>query len=133
MNKVVKIYLNCYTKLNKSNVEKMMKIVDDDIFFYDPFHSIKGKEKVRELLERFVEKFGEINFKILKVMNNNEHYFVKWNLFIIYSGKKIKLDGISELTVRKGLIISHIDYWDSGRNFYANLPLIGKIFQLIHN
>ena len=132
MNKVVKIYLNCYTKLNKSNVEKMMKIVDDDIFFYDPFHSIKGKEKVRELLERFVEKFGEINFKILKVINNNEHYFVKWNLFIIYSGKKIKLDGISELTVRKGLIISHIDYWDSGRHFYGNLPLIGKIFQLIH-
>ena len=133
MNKVVKIYLNCYKKLNKSNLEKMMKIVDEDIFFYDPFHSIKGKEKLDALLKKFVEKFGEINFKVLKVMNINKHYLVKWNLLILYGGKKIKFDGISELTVRGGLIISHIDYWDSGRNFYGNLPLIGKIFQLIHN
>ena len=133
MNNVVKIYLNCYRKLNKSNLEKMMEIVDEDIVFYDPFHSIKGKEKLKALLNKFIEKFGEINFKILKVMNNNQHYLVKWNLLILYRDKKIKFDGISELTLRNGLIISHIDYWDSGRNFYANLPFIGKIFQLVHN
>ena len=133
MNKIVKIYLDCYKNLDRFNLEKMMRIVDDDIFFYDPFHTIKGKEKLRVLLKKFIEKFGEINFKIIKVANNSQNYFVKWSLLVFYSGKKIEFVGISELTLREGLIISHIDYWDSGRNFYANLPLIGKIFQLIHN
>ena len=133
MNKIVKIYLDCYKNLDRFNLEKMMRIVDDDIFFYDPFHTIKGKEKLRVLLKKFIEKFGEINFKIIKVANNSQNYFVKWSLLVFYSGKKIEFVGISELTLRGELIISHIDYWDSGRNFYANLPLIGKIFQLIHN
>ena len=39
---------------------------------------------------------------------------------------------IVELLVKKNLIYKHIDYWDSGKNFYSNLPLVGSIFRKIH-
>ena len=133
MNNVVRNYLNCYEKLNMPNLEKMMEMVDEDIFFCDPFHTFKGRKKLGTLLKKFIKKFGEINFKILKVMSIEKHYLVKWKLLTLYRGKKIEFNGISELIIRKNLIVSHIDYWDSGRNFYAKLPLIGKIFQTIHN
>ena len=41
--------------------------------------------------------------------------------------KEIKFNGLSEVTVKNGKVNKHKDFWDSGRNFYCNLPLLGKI------
>ena len=39
---------------------------------------------------------------------------------------------VSEIYIKEKLITKHIDYWDTGRNFYSHLPVIGSIFRGIH-
>ena len=51
----------------------------------------------------------------------------------LISKKRLGFNGVSELLIKKNLIYKHIDYWDSGKNVYSNLPLIGSIFRKIHN
>ena len=38
----------------------------------------------------------------------------------------------SNIYIKEKLVTKHIDYWDSGRNFYSHLPVIGAIFRRIH-
>ena len=73
-----------------------------------------------------------INFSIYNVTNDGIYYFVKWKLDLKFKNKKISFFGISELILKKNLVCSHIDYWDSGRSFYVNIPVLGKIFEKIH-
>ena len=67
------------------------------------------------------------------VMEKKDLVLVKWNFEYRISKKRLGFNGISELLIKKNLIYKHIDYWDSGKNVYSNLPLIGSIFRKIHN
>ena len=71
-------------------------------------------------------------FKILNILEDKDLSLIKWNFEYRNSEKKISFDGTSELLIKKKLIYKHIDYWDSGKNIYSNLPLIGSIFRKIH-
>ena len=57
---------------------------------------------------------------------------MKWKLDLKFKNKKISFFGMSELILKNNFICSHIDYWDSGKNFYTNIPVLGRIFKKIH-
>ena len=79
-------------------------------------------------------KLGPIDFKIDHIFEENRGAILVWRFSAQLFGKPWEVPGISFLQFDEdGKVKEHLDYWDSGRNFYANLPLIGKIFQLIHN
>ena len=69
----------------------------------------------------------------MNILEEKNLTLIKWNFKYEGSKKKVNFDGISELIIRNNLIYKHIDYWDSGRNVYSNLPIIGSIFNKIHN
>ena len=33
----------------------------------------------------------------------------------------------------QGMVIEHIDYWDSGEQFYEKIPIIGGLLRIIKN
>ena len=118
MNKLVKDYANAYENLNKDTLEEVLNCVDEELLFIDPFNEIKGKENFKNLFIEMFKKIEGPKFKILNLSNNNEIFFIKWSFSGIYK-KKFWIEGISEITVKNNLIIKHVDYWDSGKNFYA--------------
>ena len=71
-------------------------------------------------------------FKIIMVYEHKLVNVVKWNFSCEFFKKTISFSGMSEIYIKEKLITKHIDYWDSGRNFYSNLPVIGSIFRGIH-
>ena len=73
-----------------------------------------------------------VPFESINVLEDKNLSLVKWNFEYRKSKKKISFNGTSELLIKKNLIYKHIDYWDSGKNFYSNLPLVGSIFRKIH-
>ena len=132
MNKLVKDYANAYENLNKDTLEEVLNCVDEELLFIDPFNEIKGKENFKNLFIEMFKKIEGPKFKILNLSNNNEIFFIKWSFSGIYK-KKFWIEGISEITVKNNLIIKHVDYWASGKNFYCNLPLIGGLFKKFHS
>ena len=78
-------------------------------------------------------KIKNPKFRILNILEEKNLTLIKWNFEYEISKKKINFDGVSELIIRQNLIYKHIDYWDSGRNVYSHLPIIGSVFKKIHN
>tara|TARA_A100001015_G_C14941962_1_gene692950 strand:- start:318 stop:716 length:399 start_codon:yes stop_codon:yes gene_type:complete len=131
MNKIVLKYTKSFEDLSYSSINQLMKLVDDNIFFCDPFNNFTGKKKFEKLFYEMFKKINNPKFKILNISEDKKIFFVKWN-FNGHLKRKFSIDGISEIVVKNNLIVSHIDYWDSGKNFYSHLPFFGYLFRKIH-
>ncbi len=101
MNHIIKKYTECFKKFDEESIERILKYVDKNIIFIDPFNKIKGKKSLEKLLKDFLVKFNDINFSIYNVTNDGIYYFVKWKLDLKFKNKKISFFGISELILKK--------------------------------
>lgn len=129
MNKIIKKYVNCFSNLKKKNINILLFTIDEKFTFEDPFNKIQGKKEFQKLLEKMFNKIDKPKFEILWVHEHKLMAIIKWRFSCIIFRKKISFLGISEIHIQNNLVKKHIDYWDSGKNFYANLPLIGWVFK----
>ena len=133
MKSITKKYVKSFEQLEPSTISDLIDCLHESFIFIDPFNNIRGKESFRKFLEKMFLKIKDPKFKILKVLEEKNLTLIKWSFEYQMSKKKINFDGVSEIITKENLVYKHIDYWDSGKNFYSNLPLIGSIFKKIHN
>ena len=133
MKSITKKYVKSFEQLKVSTICNLVDCLHESFVFIDPFNKIIGKKSFRKFLEKMFIKIKNPKFRILNILEEKNLTLIKWNFEYEISKKKINFDGVSELTIRKNLIYKHIDYWDSGRNVYSHLPIIGSVFKKIHN
>ena len=125
-------YINCFENLDEHNIDKLLACMSEKIIFIDPFNELVGKDKVELLLRYMFKKLKNPKFKVMYKIIKRKEKIIKWQFSCEFLKKKIEFFGLSELEVENGLIIRHEDFWDSGRNFYCNIPILGQLFKLIH-
>ena len=133
MKSITKKYVKSFEQLKVSTISNLVDCLHESFVFIDPFNKIIGKKSFRKFLEKMFIKIKNPKFRILNILEEKNLTLIKWNFEYEISKKTINFDGVSELTIRKNLIYKHIDYWDSGRNVYSHLPIIGSVFKKIHN
>jgi len=133
MKSITKKYVKSFEQLKVSTISNLVDCLHESFVFIDPFNKIIGKKSFRKLLEKMFIKIKNPKFRILNILEEKNLTLIKWNFEYEISKKKINFDGVSELIIRQNLIYKHIDYWDSGRNVYSHLPIIGSVFKKIHN
>ena len=133
MKSITKKYVKSFEQLKISTICNLVNCLHESFVFIDPFNKIIGKKSFRKFLEKMFIKIKNPKFRILNILEEKNLTLIKWNFEYEISKKKINFDGVSELIIRKNLIYKHIDYWDSGRNVYSHLPIIGAVFKKIHN
>ena len=125
-------YLKKFENLTSNSVDELLEEVHENIFFEDPFNKINSKKELKSLLLLMFKKFKSPKFKIIYKYKNKGKYVIKWECNYEIFKKKVSFTGMSEIITKEGLVISHIDFWDSGRNFYYHLPILGALFRKIH-
>jgi hypothetical protein len=133
MKSITKKYVKSFEQLKISTICNLVDCLHESFIFIDPFNKIIGKKSFRKFLEKMFIKIKNPKFRILNILEEKNLTLIKWNFEYEISKKKINFDGVSELIIRQNLIYKHIDYWDSGRNVYSHLPIIGSVFKKIHN
>ena len=133
MKSITKKYVESFEQLKISTICNLVDCLHESFVFIDPFNKIIGKKSFRKFLEKMFIKIKNPKFRILNILEEKNLTLIKWNFEYEISKKKINFDGVSELIIRQNLIYKHIDYWDSGRNVYSHLPIIGSVFKKIHN
>lgn len=133
MKSITKKYVKSFEQLKISTICNLVDCLHESFVFIDPFNKIIGKKSFRKFLEKMFIKIKNPKFRILNILEEKNLTLIKWNFEYEISKKKINFDGVSELIIRQNLIYKHIDYWDSGRNVYSHLPIIGAVFKKIHN
>ena len=132
MKQALQKYLSHFESLQENKIDELLSSVSENFIFEDPFQKIEGKSKFKGLLKKMFKRLKKPKFKIIMVYEHKRVNVVKWNFSCEFLKKKILFSGMSEIYIKEKLITKHVDYWDSGRNFYSHLPVIGSIFKAIH-
>ena len=125
-------YLESFENLKEDNIDRLLKYVSENIIFIDPFHKVTNKKEMKEMLQKMFKKLENPNFKVLYYIKKSKINLVKWEFTCILFNKNFAFTGLSEVEIKGNLVTKHVDFWDSGKSIYCNLPLIGKIFRRIH-
>ena len=131
MKEIIRKYITAYENINISSLNDLLDCIDESFVFSDPFHSINDKNEYKKLLINMFRNIVNPKFVIMNIAQNKDVFFIKWKFTGMYK-KEFSFEGMSEVLIKNNLIVKHIDYWDSGRNFYSNLPIVGKIFKKFH-
>ena len=132
MKEALQKYINNFERLQDDKIDDLLSTISENFIFEDPFQKIKGKNEFKALLKNMFRMLKKPKFKITMVYEHKLVNFVKWSFSCEFLKKTISFSGISEIYIRGKLVTKHVDYWDSGRNFYSHLPIIGSIFRRIH-
>ncbi len=132
MKEALQKYISNFERLQDDKIDDLLSTVSENFIFEDPFQKIKGKNEFKALLKNMFIRLKKPKFKITMVYEHKLVNVVKWNFSCEFLKKTISFSGISEIYIRGKLVTKHVDYWDSGRNFYSNLPIIGSIFRRFH-
>ena len=125
-------YVKLFESLNLKNLHKFDKLLDENIYFEDPFNKVYGIENFKRIFFNTLKKLDNVEFNVINVITKNNIYIIKWEMIFFAFNKSNSIFGLSEVTVSKSKkIISHIDYWDSYNNFYTKIPIFGLIFQFV--
>ena len=125
-------YVKLFENLNLENLNKFDKLLDENIYFEDPFNKVYGIENFKKIFSNTLNKLDNVEFKVLDIISKNKIYIIKWEMVYFAFNKKNSIFGLSEVTIGANKkILSHIDYWDSYNNFYTKIPIFGLIFRFV--
>ena len=125
-------YIKLFETLNLENLNKFDELLDENIYFEDPFNKVNGVENFKRIFSNTLKKLDNVEFKVLNIISKNNIYIIKWEMIYFAFNKTNSIFGLSEVTISKNnKIVSHIDYWDSYNNFYTKIPFLGLIFKFV--
>ena len=125
-------YVKLFETLNLENLHKFDKLLDENIYFEDPFNKVYGIENFKRIFSNTLKNLDDVEFKVLDIISKNNIYIIKWEMIYFAFNKTNSIFGLSEVIINENnKIVSHIDYWDSYNNFYTKIPFFGLIFKFI--
>lgn len=126
-----------FNTLCAGDMGELGSVYSDDVHFTDPFASVQG---IDELTEYFTGAYANViscSFDFGEPVINGEDVCIPWVMHLkhkrIRKGRPVRVDGISQLVIRKGHVASHRDYFDAGQLLYENLPVMGGVIRWIRS
>lgn len=126
-------YLQFFETLTPASLDRLADIYTEDARFADPFSDVRGLAAIRHVFEQMFRYAPDARFTLSESAWSGERWLLYWSMeFTGRNGAPWRIDGTSRVLVADdGRVSEHLDYWDSGRQFYERLPLLGSIIRLI--
>ena len=116
-------------------MERLEQITSDDVRFVDPFNDLVGRPALQRLLEHTRSQVANVRFEVFDIAQSGDHTYLKWQMKgdVRLLGAW-QVTGMSELKFdADGKIVEHLDYWDASTQFYAHLPIIGRLLKRLRS
>ena len=126
-------YIEYYENLRPRSVRLIEKLADPSIQFIDPFNNVRGIDAVERIMTKMFEDLKNPRFKVHDYAWGQDGItaYLRWTCRFGTEAENV-IEGMSEITfAQNGLVVSHVDYWDSGAQFYAKLPFIGALIRWV--
>ena len=128
--------LNFYETLTPERVEDFGMYYAEDAYFKDPFNEVNRIDDIRAIFARMFRQVADPRFAVNEKIGDGSSLFLVWELsFRMKSWRPQQLQvirGVSHLRFGDdGKVTYHRDYWDTGEELYAKLPLIGSAVRFL--
>ncbi len=134
-NKTMAQFINIYSQLNKSNLDELKSLYDQNVIFEDPAHCIQGWENLFEYFESLYSNINSCQFVIHSSMSDDSQGFLQWTMTFSHpslgNGQERYVEGCSRIEFSAGRITYHRDYFDLGEMVYEAVPVLGHVVRHI--
>ena len=122
--------LHFYETLILERVQDFAFFYAGNAYFKDPFNNVNRLEDIRNILAKMFRQVADPRFSVREKVGDGRELFLAWDMnFRLRSWKSQHpqvIRGVSHLRFGDdGKVNYHRDYWDTGEELYAKLPLIG--------
>ncbi|NJM36820.1 MAG: nuclear transport factor 2 family protein [Akkermansiaceae bacterium] len=110
--------------------ENTLKVYAADAYLDDTLVVHRGAAEIENYFAKTSDTMTSYQVTIDDVARSGNDYYVRWTMIFsapaLSGGKPVHSFGISQVRFnREGQVEFHQDFWDSGKNFFAHLPILG--------
>lgn len=104
----------------------------DDASFKDPFNEVRGVAAIAHIYARMFEQVDAPRFVVSKRIAQGDEAVLIWDMRFRFKGSGAEqiIHGSTHLVFdATGKVARHRDYWDTGEELYAKLPVLGALMR----
>lgn len=128
-------FIHIYNQLHSENLDALSQIYGEDITFVDPVHEIRGLGYLTNYFDHLYQNMNDCVFDVQERIQQGDKAAIYWTMSFshkkIKNGKRVFVEGHSQLKQQGGLVVYHRDYYDLGEMLYENLPVVGSVVKMI--
>lgn len=132
-----KRWANFFETMTPGSLDGLGGYCRPDIRFKDPFNDVRGVDGVRRVFEHMFATVDAPVFTVTDIAISGQTAYLRWDFTFQPKGRTDKswaVTGLSEVVFDEDhKIVSHIDHWDAGEQFYARLPVLGWLIRLVRS
>lgn len=123
-----------YESLSPDSLARIAEVYAADARFKDPFNEVCGLSAIEKVFRHMYEQVQEPRFRVSSRMEEGDEAWLAWEFEFRFRGwKEAELQCIRGAThlrfAADGRVATHRDYWDTGEELYARLPLLGTLMR----
>lgn len=125
-------FLEWFTNLSEKDLERFDQFYTEDAYFKDPFQAVTGRDLVKKIfIHMFESPLTDHKFTFIDKIIEGEKMFVTWDYTFKFKGQEYKVHGSSHLKFKDGKCQYHRDYWDTGEEVFAKIPVLKSIHRFV--
>lgn len=123
-----------YNNLSPETVLNVTDVYTADAYFKDPFNEFNGADRIEQIFRHMYRTLNDPRFVIRGWSGTDHDGFVIWDMHfrsrLMRGGGEQTIHGVSHIRFDvSGKVSYHRDYWDTGEELYAKLPVLGWIIR----
>lgn len=134
---MIELYSEFFATLKPDFKDKEFNdVFAPNALFEDPFQKVYGTEAIITVFRHMYATLYAPKFIVIESMGNHKSGYIRWKFLYSRNPNSPQecIKGLSHVLFdNKGLVLSHIDYWDAAANVYEKIPLLGWILRLLKN
>ena len=121
--------ISFYESMSRETVAEICEVYAADAYFKDPFNEFRGVGRIETVFQHMYRQLEDPRFQVRGWSGTDNEGFVLWDLHfcsrLMRDGAAQTIHGVSHIRFdASGKVSYHRDYWDTGEELYAKLPVI---------
>lgn len=128
-------YIRAFEALSVNSLPAdLIPLFAENAYFEDPFNQVVGKKDIQKVFEHMFDKTHFPKFYVMHYALNGSVAFIRWEFKFFDDGMREKrVVGVSKVAFDSGnRVLSHIDYWDTGKYVYQKVPVLSWVIHRIN-
>jgi len=130
----IESFIAFHEGMSPETVDNISDFYTADAYFKDPFNEVTGVGKIEDIFRKMFHQVEDPHIVVRHWSGDERDGFVVWDLCFrsrrMRGGDDQVIHGVSHIRFdMSGKATYHRDYWDTGEELYAKLPLIGGLIR----
>lgn len=128
---VIERFSAFYQCINEDSLSKLSELYATDVVFVDPVKQHKGLIELTGYFSNLMVNTSECRCEIHDIVSSENNHLVIWSMLLRHpkldAGRKITVEGVTQLKTRDEFITFHRDYYDLGQMIYEHIPILKHV------